>query len=84
MFVISEAWPPGFPTNKAVWTEIVKKMTFISSPLVQIFPQKDIKDPIKNKINFPFAITWIGLEGIMLSEIKKKYKYCMQSLIHGL
>lgn len=40
MFVISEAWPPGSSTKKAVWTETLKKVTFISSPLVRILPRK--------------------------------------------
>ena len=36
----------------------------------------------KNEI-LPFAITWMDLEGIMLSEISQteKDKYCMLSLI---
>ena len=37
----------------------------------------------KNKI-LPFATTWIDLEGIMLSDIRKKDKYCMLSLICGI
>ena len=34
----------------------------------------------------PFAITWMGLEGIMLSEISQteKDKYCLISLICGI
>ena len=34
----------------------------------------------------PFAITWLDLEGIMLSEISQteKKKYCMLSLICGI
>ena len=36
--------------------------------------------------NLPFAITWIDLESIMLSEINQteKDKYCMLSLICGI
>ena len=36
-------------------------------------------------ISLPFATTWMGLEGTMLSEISQmeKDKYCMISLIHG-
>ena len=34
----------------------------------------------KNKI-LPFAATWMDLEGIMLSEIGQKDKYCMISCI---
>ena len=39
----------------------------------------------KNEI-LPFAITWMDLEGIMLSEISwtDKDKYCMFSLIRGI
>ena len=39
----------------------------------------------KNKI-FPFATTWIDLEGIMLREIShtEKDKYPMLSLIYGI
>ena len=35
---------------------------------------------------FPFAITWMDLKGIMLSEISQteKDKYCMRSLICGI
>ena len=38
---------------------------------------------IKKNENFPFAATWMHLEGIMLSEISQteKDKYCMISLI---
>ena len=41
---------------------------------------------IKRNEIMPFAATWMILEGIMLSEIKKteKDKYCMISLIHGI
>ena len=34
----------------------------------------------KNEI-FPFATTWLELEGIMLSEISQRKKYHMTSLI---
>ena len=39
----------------------------------------------KNEI-FPFVITWMDLEGIMLSEISQteKDKYCMISLMCGI
>ena len=39
----------------------------------------------KNEI-LPFAITWMDLEGIMLSEISQtvKDKYCMIQLICGI
>ena len=39
----------------------------------------------KNKI-LPFEITWMDLEGIMLSEINQKEedKYCMISLTYGI
>ena len=40
----------------------------------------------KKKEILPFATTWMGLEGIMLSEISQteKDKYCMRSLICGI
>ena len=36
--------------------------------------------------NLPFAITWMDLESIMLSEINQteKHKYCMLSLLCGI
>ena len=39
----------------------------------------------KNEI-MPFAATWMGLEGVMLSEISptEKNKYCIISLIYGI
>ena len=35
------------------------------------------------KRNLEFATTWMNLEGIMLSEINQKHRYCMISLLHG-
>ena len=41
---------------------------------------------IKKKEILTFAVTWMDLEGIMLSEIsqREKDKYCMISLICGI
>ena len=41
---------------------------------------------IKKDRILPFAMTWMDLEGIMLSEISQteKDKYCMKSLICGI
>ena len=41
---------------------------------------------VKEKGILPFAVTWMDLEGIMLSEISQteKDKYCMLSLICGI
>ena len=41
---------------------------------------------IKKNENFPFATTWMDLEGIMLSEIRQteKDKHCMLPLICGI
>ena len=41
---------------------------------------------IKKKKNFPFATTWMKLEGIMLSEVSQTEvdKYCMFSLTCGI
>ena len=33
--------------------------------------------------NLPFVATWMELEGIMLSEINQRKKYCMIPLICG-
>ena len=43
----------------------------------------DYYSTIKQNEIFPFATTWMDLEGIMLSEINQieKHKYCMSSLI---
>ena len=40
---------------------------------------------IEKNENFPFTITWMGLVGIMLSEIRErdKDKYCILSSIYG-
>jgi len=39
----------------------------------------------KNEI-MPFAVTWMDIESVILSEISqtKKEKYCMSSLIWGI
>ena len=41
---------------------------------------------IKKNENLPFAITWMELEGIMLSEISQteKNKYCILPLTRGI
>ena len=41
---------------------------------------------IKENEILPFATTWMGLEGVMLSEISQteKDKYCMISLLCGI
>ena len=39
---------------------------------------------LKKEGNLPFATTWMKLEGILLSEISQKDKYCMVSLIHAI
>ena len=41
---------------------------------------------IKRNEILPFAAAWMGLEGIMLSEVSQteKDKYCMMSLICGI
>ena len=40
----------------------------------------------KKNENFPFAATWVDLEGITLSEISQteKGKYCITSLVCGI
>ena len=39
---------------------------------------------IKNNKILPFVTTWVDLEGIMLSELSEKDKYCMISFICGI
>ena len=41
---------------------------------------------VKKNENFPFATTWMDLEGVMLSEISQteKNKYCMTLFICGI
>ena len=58
--------------------EWIKKMWYI-------YIQWNIMQPSKNEI-LPFAITWMELEGIMLSEISQseKNKHHMISLICGI
>ena len=38
---------------------------------------------IKKEI-LPFVTTWMNLEGIMLSKVRQKDKYCIVSLICGI
>ena len=40
--------------------------------------------PAIKKNEMPFAATWMDLEGIMLSEISQRDKYCMISLVCGI
>ena len=42
--------------------------------------------PVIKSYIWPFATTWMDLEGVMLSEIsqKEKVKYCILSLICGI
>ena len=46
----------------------------------------DYYSAIKKNKMLPFAVIWMDLEGIMLSEVSqtKKKKYCMISLICGI
>ena len=48
--------------------------------------QMEYYSAIKKNEILPFAITWMDLEGVMLSEISQteKDKYCMISLICGI
>ena len=54
--------------------------------MVYIYTQWNITQPSKKNEILPFAMTWMDLEGIMLSEISqtKKDKYCVLSLICGI
>ena len=64
--------PKGPSTDKWIKMQYIYTMEYYSATK-------------KNEI-MPFAITWMDLEGIMLSEISQteKDKYCMLSLIRGI
>ena len=47
---------------------------------IRLYIQWNIIHPQKR--NLEFATTWMNLEGIMLSEINQKHRYCMTSLLH--
>ena len=74
MFTIAKVWKePRCPLTD----EWIKKLWYIYT--------MEYYSAIKNEI-FPLAMTWMELEGIMLSEISqsKKDNYHMISLIHGI
>ena len=75
LFTIAKIWKQLKCPSTDEW---IKKMWYIYT--VEYY------SAIKKKEILPFATTWMGLEGIMLSEISQteKDKYCMRSLICGI
>ena len=72
LFAMAKTWKqPKCPSTD----EWIKKMRYIYT--------MEYYSAIKKNEILPSAITWIDLEGIMLSEISQteKGKYCMISLI---
>ena len=57
--------------------EWVKKMWCIHTHTVEY------SSAIEKNEMMPFVATWMGLEGIILSEISRTDKYCMESSICG-
>ena len=51
-----------------------------------IYIQGNVTQPLKKNEILPIAITWMNLEGMMLSKISqtKKNKYCVLSLTYGI
>ena len=71
LFTIARTWKqPKCPSTD----EWIKKMWHIYA--------MEYYSVIKKKENFPIAIAWMDMEGIMLSEISQteKDKYCMIAL----
>ena len=75
LFTIAKIWKQPKCPSADEW---IKKMWYI-------YTMEYYSAIVKNEI-LPFVATWMGLEGIMLSEISqtKKDKYCMLSLICGI
>ena len=74
LFTIAKIWnQPKCPSTDQ-W---IKKMQYVYTHTMEYYP--DIKE---NQI-LPLAVTWMDLEGIMLSEISQteNHKYSMLSLI---
>ena len=70
LFIIAKTWKqPKYPTD-----ECIKKMWYVYT--------MEYYSAIKKKI-MPFAGTWMKLETVILSEVRKRDKYHMISLICG-
>ena len=75
LFTIVKSWKqPKCPSTD----ELIKKIWYTDTMKYYL--------AIKKNEILPFAATWMGLEGIMLSEVSQteKDKYCMMSLICGI
>ena len=75
LFTIAKTWKqPKCPLTG----EWIQKMQYIYT--------MEYYSAVKKNEILPFAITWMDLEGIMLSETSQteKDKYCMISLICGI
>ena len=75
LFTIVKSWKqPKCPSTD----ELIKKIWYTDTMKYYL--------AIKKNEILPFAATWMGLEGIMLSEVSQteKDKYCVISLICGI
>ena len=65
------------------WSWLCVTMNFFSSFMIQNSSNKEYYSAIRNDKYPPFALTWMDLEGMMLSEgsQSKKDKQCMFSFI---
>ena len=75
LFTIAKTWKqPECPLTE----EWIKKMWYIYT--------MEYHSAIKKNEIIPFAVTWMDLESVILSEVSQteKEKYCMTSLMCGM